>query len=155
MKTKTHQTLLYSLGALLLFIVDRVTKLLALQYAQQEIMVNPFLTFQLTINRGISWGMFHTDALIPFVLITLGIMALTGMVGYLLYTRWQRNLTYIGELLICVGSISNIIDRLTYFGVIDFIKLTYYSLWSWPIFNIADVCIVVGVCIMLLQTYKE
>lgn len=153
--THKKQILYYSFGALLLFTLDRITKSLALSYCVQQCTINPFLTFQLTLNRGISWGMLHTESAAPFSAITIAVILLTIAVGYVMYSRYKRNRPFLGELLVCVGSFSNIIDRLLYNGVIDFIKLTYYNIWAWPIFNIADVCIVLGVIIMLIQTAKE
>ncbi len=52
--------------------------------------------------------------------------------------------------MVIAGSVSNILDRVVYGGVVDFIHV-HINGWSFAVFNIADVAIVVGVCIMMLQ----
>ena len=54
--------------------------------------------------------------------------------------------------LIIGGAIGNLIDRIVYGHVIDFL-LVYYQQWSWPAFNVADSAISVGVVLMLLAMF--
>lgn len=55
--------------------------------------------------------------------------------------------------LVLGGAIGNLIDRVAYGYVIDFLDV-YYQDWHWPAFNIADSAICVGVAIMLLDSFK-
>jgi len=50
------------------------------------------------------------------------------------------------------GAIGNLIDRLAYGYVIDFLDV-YYQAWHWPAFNIADSAITLGVVLMLLESF--
>jgi len=54
--------------------------------------------------------------------------------------------------LVLGGAIGNLIDRLAYGYVIDFLDV-YYQSWHWPAFNIADMAISVGVFLMLLENF--
>ncbi|SJM93678.1 Lipoprotein signal peptidase (fragment) [Crenothrix polyspora] len=54
--------------------------------------------------------------------------------------------------LVLGGAIGNLIDRLAYGYVIDFLDV-YYQDWHWPAFNIADSAIVVGVGLMLAESF--
>lgn len=54
--------------------------------------------------------------------------------------------------LVLGGAIGNLIDRLAYGYVIDFLDV-YYQTWHWPAFNIADMAISVGVFLMLLENF--
>ena len=54
--------------------------------------------------------------------------------------------------LIIGGAVGNLIDRIAYGHVIDFLLL-YYQQWSWPAFNVADSAISVGVVLMLLAMF--
>ena len=55
--------------------------------------------------------------------------------------------------LVLGGAIGNLIDRVAYGYVIDFLDV-YYQDWHWPAFNIADSAICIGVAIMLLDSFK-
>ena len=56
--------------------------------------------------------------------------------------------------LIIGGAVGNLIDRIAYGHVIDFL-LVYYQQWSWPAFNVADSAISVGVVLMLLALFHS
>ncbi len=55
--------------------------------------------------------------------------------------------------LILGGAVGNLYDRITYAYVIDFIDV-YYKTWHWPVFNVADCAISVGVVMMLVDTFR-
>ena len=144
----------YFILAGFIFIVDRVTKFAALSYCIDPIYYNDFMSCQLTFNRGISWGMFHSSNDRIFWVVSFIIGTLT--VGLLIYAiqRARAGFLVIGETLVVTGSFSNIIDRIFYQGVIDFMQLSYHE-WIWPSFNVADCCIVVGVGIMFIQHMRS
>jgi signal peptidase II len=56
--------------------------------------------------------------------------------------------------LILGGAIGNLIDRLIYGYVIDFLDLYYHS-WHWPAFNVADSAITIGVGLMLIDSFRS
>jgi signal peptidase II len=56
--------------------------------------------------------------------------------------------------LVLGGSLSNLVDRLWYKAVLDFIEL-YIGPYSWPVFNVADVCIVIGIGGILLRSWRK
>lgn len=142
---------LYWLIGLAVFCVDRATKSMALAWLSGfSYQFNSFLSFELVINRGISWGMFHSSSSTMFVIVSCVIAAVTMMVCWHAVYFFQRGLSLFGHVCIIAGSLSNLIDRGYYCGVIDFIVLSYNSV-SWPVFNIADVAIVCGVGILLFQ----
>lgn len=143
----------YALLGIAVFIVDRITKLLALRFFDHEYSIFPGLSFQLVYNRGISWGIANTPNPRVFMCVTLLIIFVTFYLAWYTLNRARAGEQIYGEILILSGSISNILDRLLYGGVIDFI-LFYWKSYSFPIFNIADVAIVIGVGIMFLQLYK-
>jgi len=61
------------------------------------------------------------------------------------------NLTTIGLALIFAGALGNVHDRLAYGSVVDFIEVHIFS-YHWPDFNIADSSVVIGACLLLLDT---
>lgn len=138
----------------LAFVIDRVTKYLVLAHCKTPCQINQFLNFNLTLNRGISWGMLnaHDDTMF-FIVSGIIVLITVGLACYT-FVRWMNYESIVGEVLVLAGSLSNIIDRILYNGVVDFILLSYDD-WSFPIFNIADVCIVFGVGLMAVELYKK
>lgn len=139
----------YGLLALCAFLADRSAKWYALHAWVQERVITPFLSFQLTFNRGISWGILHSADKKVYILMTMVIIAVTMRLSFYALRRYRQGFSVIGEILVITGSISNILDRLLYGGVIDFIMIHKGNI-VWPLFNIADSCIVVGVFIMAI-----
>lgn len=153
MKKYTPFTITSSI-CLLLFLIDRVSKYYALYYCIPRCRITSFLAFDLAFNRGISWGMLHTQASGPFYAVTTLIIAVTAGISWYAYQRAQLGYYIWGELLIITGSISNIIDRFMHTGVIDFIELSWGA-WTWPLFNCADTYIVLGVILMFIPLLSE
>ncbi len=158
---------------LIIVVVDRITKSIAIALLSGADWINsgacimdepcclligsatgPCLSFDLVVNRGVSWGLFATDSMLGFALMGVLIGGITALLAYYMYTRWQAGFSVVGELFIVAGSVGNLIDRLFYHGVIDFIRLSWGQ-FTWPIFNIADCCIVLGVFWVVMQKLKE
>jgi len=135
------------------FLMDRLTKAYAVRYAQERLNINGIVSYILEFNRGISWSFFSSDDTRIFVAVTIFIAAI--IVGLALYSFvcWMNHKHIVGQVLVLAGALSNIVDRIVYGGVVDFMLLQYKS-WSWPVFNLADACIVVGVALMLYQEYE-
>ena len=146
--------MLYALLVVSILAIDRFTKTYALRHWQDEFVVNPFLFFQVTINRGISWGLLNYSHTSIFVAVTVAIALVTGALIWYSWLRFNHKKPIFGELCVIAGSISNIIDRMLYSGVVDFI-VVHKDSWTWPVFNVADSFIVLGVGIMFMQLMTE
>ncbi|MEX0939913.1 MAG: signal peptidase II [Candidatus Babeliales bacterium] len=137
---------------LLLISIDQLSKWLVLKYCIFGVTYKIFsiVSCKLVFNRGIAFGLFNCSEKHAFIGVSLAIIVVYQLfVGYFFIGNCRRSFESlkIGELLILAGGLSNIIDRLMHAGVVDFILLSYHG-WAWPIFNIADACIVLGVFIM-------
>ena len=150
----TIRILGYFLLVNIVFIIDRVTKDFALAFEGATTPLLPGISCVYVKNRGISWGMFYAHSSWAFILMTLLVALVIGILGVYTYQRWIQNKSIIGESLVITGAISNVIDRIVHGGVIDFILCSYRE-WYFPVFNIADVAIVVGVGIMLITFWRE
>lgn len=136
----------------LIFLVDRLTKYGALEYLSQcSYSLHESVRFCLLFNQGISWGMFSTNDQFYTSIMTLCLLALTVCIGWYAYNR-TNGYVLLGYTAIFWGSLSNIVDRIFYPGVIDFIALSYKQ-YTFPLFNIADVAIVAGVFVVLCVSY--
>lgn len=134
----------YLFLAFVLIFFDRLSKWFALITLQEPKHVTDFLSFELVLNRGISWGFLHSDKPYLFYLVTGAVVIIMG--ALLMHTIIQRinQQPIYGEVAVLAGACSNLVDRFVYGGVIDFIHF-HYDVWSWPVFNIADVAIVLGI----------
>lgn len=151
---KKSSLLIYIVIVFFTFQIDRVTKELALSKATERYELNQFLAFDLVINRGVTGGMFHAESDTWFLLLTALIMCIIFILSFYAWRRFLDGKSIVGELLVLSGAVSNVIDRFIYNGVIDFIHISFAG-YSFPIFNIADVLIVIGVAIMFFEHMKE
>ncbi|MGB8367138.1 MAG: signal peptidase II [Candidatus Babeliales bacterium] len=142
------------LASSIIFFFDRLTKYYILHMHLPQWIINRFISIRPIFNRGISWGIFHSTNNCIFIIVSSAIALITIMLLFYTYWRWRQGFYIGGECLVLAGSFSNIMDRFMYQGVIDFISLSINT-WSWPIFNIADVAIVIGIGIMIMQGLKE
>jgi len=122
--------------------IDLITKQLALWYAPATV----------SINRGISWSMFHSHSdLIFWSVSTLVLIFVLAFAGYTL-GRLKRHEFIGAEVIVLGGSCANLLSRLLYAGVVDFIGISAYG-YQWPLLNIADVVIVLGVFWIMIREY--
>ena len=144
----------YALVAACVVIADRLTKAYALQNFYTPVVFNRFISAELVFNRGISWGMFTFEDQRFFMGISCLIIGVTLILAIYAFKRFCHDHVIIGETLVLAGALSNVADRFWYGGVIDFIVLSYGS-WTFPVFNVADMCIVGGIGIMCLFSSSD
>lgn len=141
--------------ALLTLLLDQATKLYWLFVydlpVREPVVVTPFLNLIVVWNRGISYGMFqqHTD-LGRWILIVVSIVAAIALSAWIRRTDGKVLSASLG--FIVGGAIGNVIDRLAYGAVFDFIQLSVGD-WSWYVFNVADAAIVAGVVGLLYDSF--
>jgi signal peptidase II len=129
--------------------VDRHFRL----YESVTVVAN-FFDFTYVRNKGAAFGIFADSAVrIPFF-ITVSLVAAVGILWYLRRLRDDQRLTNFSLSLIFAGAVGNLIDRVRFGEVIDFIDVHWYR-YHWPAFNIADSAISVGVCLLLLDLWRE
>ena len=136
--------------AILVLFLDQVSKLAILEWVQPQaagISITGFLAIVLVWNRGMSFGMFNVgDPLVPWILGGVAIAVAVGLVWWL--ARAHRWLVVAGLGLVLGGAIGNLIDRLLYGAVVDFVLL-HAGGWHFPAFNVADSAITLGVIALL------
>ncbi len=82
----------------------------------------------------------------------LALVMSIGITFWLARLQKHETLLAVALSLVLGGAIGNLIDRLAYGYVIDFLDV-YYGTWHWPAFNIADSAITVGVMLMLAESF--
>lgn len=143
--------LIFILGMLL----DYVTKIWAIGTlkGQPDItVIEGFFDFSYLENRGAAFGIFQGRVyLLAFV--TIIIMAVLFVMFQ--KTKKKTKLLTISTALIMTGAIGNLIDRLRYGFVVDFISWHWKNTYYFPTFNVADICITVGTGLLILYIIKE
>ncbi|QER41899.1 signal peptidase II [Thermodesulfobacterium sp. TA1] len=145
----------------LVFVLDRLTKFcfINLNYPGNQDIWKVFPGFNLVKvwNKGIAFGLFAKDSLLGTLGLILANLIILGLVFY-----WAKNKAYKPEArletfglgLIFGGGLSNLLDRLVFGSVFDFIDL-YVGNYHWPAFNVADIGITVGLFILIYQQIKN
>jgi len=142
----------YAVLAAAIIAADRMSKNYLLTIKKVDL--TSWLTLDLSFNRGISWGLFHSSDFYSFFILSFLIGLFILALSHYTYQRAQQGFNIVGETLVLAGACSNFLDRIFYHGVIDFIVFSYKGFY-WPSFNIADAAIVVGAFIMIINNLKE
>ena len=117
----------------------------------EKIYVNEYLDFILVFNTGISYGLFSGGGdFQKWILISLSILIIIFLLS--LIRNESTILSKLSISFIIGGALGNVLDRFTYGAVVDFISL-HAKGFSWYIFNIADMFIVLGVILFILSQF--
>jgi signal peptidase II len=135
-----------------LLILDQLTKLWfdsSLRYGER-VQVLPFFDFTLLYNPGAAFSFLADQGgWQRWFFTVLGLGAGVFMLWMMHTNRTQRRLL-LALALILSGALGNVIDRIAYGHVIDFL-LFYWQNWYYPAFNVADSCITLGAILLILD----
>lgn len=134
--------------------LDQASKALVLAFfgepgcAVHRTVVSAFLDLVLTCNPGVSFGLLNRTGVNALIFALVAGLIVTVLVFWL--TRVRATLLAVAIGLIIGGAVGNVIDRLRFGAVIDFLYF-HVGAWYWPAFNLADTAICLGVGVMLLD----
>lgn len=133
---------------IIIICIDQLTKNLVQVFDADVNIINNFLRIKYVQNTGAAFSMFkgHTT-----ILILVSIVLLV-LVYNLMFSYKETKLNNLSFGLIIGGIIGNLIDRIFFQCVRDFIDI---NIFNFPIFNIADMAIVFGVIILLISSFME
>ena len=143
----------------LVVLADRLSKLWVVHHIANgaAITIIPKV-FRLThvLNSGAAFSIF-ADSVSPNA-VRYGLIAFSAVaVLIVLYMLWRIGSTLsassIALALILGGAIGNLYDRARLYYVVDFLEVTIVH-YHWPDFNVADSCIVIGACLLLLEIFR-
>jgi signal peptidase II len=128
-------------------VVDQVTKALVRSAVARgdSDSILPGVSLVNTRNTGVAFGLLDSGGALVTV-VTVG--ALVALLVFFAVNR-HRHLAWLPTGLLLGGAVGNMVDRLRGDGVTDFVKLP-----AWPAFNVADVCITVGVVALVYVLEK-
>ncbi|HAM50763.1 MAG TPA: signal peptidase II [Nitrospiraceae bacterium] len=133
--------------ALLAAIIDQLSKYMVRTFLQpfQTIRILPFLQLVSVRNEGAAFGLFKGFGNTAFIVISVAAIIL---ISFLLITNRENRL---GLSLILGGAMGNLIDRIVFGKVTDFIDV-FAGNFHWPAFNVADSALTVGLIVMVLSS---
>lgn len=147
--------IVFFLIAIAAFVLDYITKrwiVNNMKINEQFSVIGDFFLITSHRNRGAAFGILQEQRVF-FIIIT--IVILVGILWYAHIMREKGSKTLlVGLALVLGGALGNFIDRVRFGEVVDFFKFNFGS-YTFPIFNIADSAIVIGVGLILLDTLLE
>lgn len=111
-------------------------------------------SWRLSMNPGSAFGLFSSQSLARVGLSIVGILAVFGMLWMLRKARDDQKILHWALALVAGGAIGNLVDRILIGYVTDFVLWQYHG-HEWPVFNVADVVLVIGVGLMFIDIQKE
>ena len=141
----------------IIFLLDRVSKLIMINLANNasafNIKLSSFLNLNLIWNDGIAFGLFSFNKQIYYNSLTIIIILITVILIWLMVK--SSGLEKIGFSMIIGGSIGNFSDRIYYSSVPDFIDFNFKG-FHWFVFNVADIFITLGIIILIyIEVFKK
>lgn len=134
----------------LVFFLDQITKYIVKKtfISGEVIKILPFLNLTFVENKGIAFGILHRGGDLKQLIILISTIFAIILLFYLFYS--VKNFTIKRAIIfgfIAGGAFGNLYDRVFYGAVVDFIEL-YYKRFHWPVFNVADTFITVGIILI-------
>jgi signal peptidase II len=152
------QRVLYALIAGLIFISDQATKLMVKESIPEHAVI-PVIPgcFNIihTENSGMAFSLFAGVSsawkMAVLVGVSVALLVTVVMVWRSRQVNWEAG---VGLALILGGALSNLLDRVRFGQVVDFLDV-YYRTYHWPTFNLADSAIVVGAGLLILEVFHS
>lgn len=149
-----------AIAALAVFALDQATKIgvfRGLNLIERGV-IEPlpgFVTFRMAWNRGVNFGLFANDAeLMRWVLIAVAV-AISGWVWIWIHRSGAGKWAQLSAGLLIGGAIGNVVDRVVYGAVADFLNVTCCGIENPFAFNVADIAIFAGAAGLVLFTGKD
>ena len=116
-----------------------------------KFVIDNFFYFTYTFNTGAAFSFLATKSWAQLFFKILTGVSLVGFIILMIFS-FKKNYKFLTVALVFVisGAMGNFIDRLMYDGVVDFIGFIFFG-WHFPVFNIADICMCVGVVMVLIH----
>ena len=139
--------------SIIFIIIDQVSKLIVintLSKTKSVEVIKSFFYLTYTNNNGAAFSIL-TGKRVILIIVTLIVIGI--LIYYIRKTKVKENINKIALSLVIGGSIGNLIDRIVRGAVVDFLDFKIFG-YDYPIFNIADVAIVIGVILLVVAVIK-
>jgi signal peptidase II len=140
-------------------ILDRITKRIVVEQlpnGQAHTVIPGIFRITDVHNTGAAFSMFAESAsptTVRNILIAFSVIAAIVLIGMLWRVGRTITLSTVALALILGGAVGNLYDRVRYSYVVDFLEV-HIGNYHWPDFNVADSCIVIGACLLLIEIFR-
>lgn len=117
---------------------------------ESKTIIDNFLNITYVRNTGAAWSILDNNT---WMVTVISLLIIIGIIYYVYRNRVSKRILKIGYGLILGGAIGNFVDRIVYGYVIDFIDIDIFG-WNYPIFNLADMFIVGGVILVMIDAWR-
>lgn len=148
-----NREIIYSVACVLLMI-DQVVKLLVrsnISLMDEIIVIPNFFSLYYIENTGAAFSIFSGAVVI---LIVFSLLVLAFLHFYMISDNTMSYLRKVGLGVIIGGIIGNLVDRILYGAVIDYLSFQFFG-YHFPVFNIADIGITVGFLILVIDVFRS
>jgi len=133
------------------FLLDRVSKIYIINaFVKNDFkdqFINEFLNFTLIWNKGIAFGLFQSEAFFYHFMSIVILSIIFFIIFLIIKSKSVSEIIFFS--MITGGALGNLFDRFYYNAVPDFIDIHYES-FHWFTFNVSDICISVGIILLLI-----
>ena len=138
---------------LIFLLIDICSKCIIDKYIALEESVkifNNFIYITYVRNTGAAWSVFSSKT---YLVLIISVLIIAGIIVYLYKNKPKNSLEKLAYSMILGGAFGNFFNRLVYGYVIDFIDIRIFG-YDYPIFNLADIFIVLGVLLLIIYTWR-
>ena len=139
---------------LLILIIDIVSKMIVVNYlslGESVKFIDKFLYLTYVRNTGAAWSILADNT---YIISLISLIIILTIIWYIGKNKINSKLEKIAYALVLGGAIGNFVNRILYGYVIDFIDVKIFG-YNYPIFNLADVFIVVGVVLLAIYNWRN
>lgn len=146
---------LFIFGAIAVIVLDQITKAVIREklfmYGSYKV-IDGFFSLVYVMNPGAAFGFLAgaPEIFRYLFFISITVLAILLIIYYILKSKSQDVLIVISLTLIFGGAVGNLIDRIRFGAVVDFLDF-YIGTWHWPAFNAADSAISIGAVLMIWE----
>lgn len=140
--------------SIICLVIDQIIKRLVvinLEFLDTINIIKNFFRITYVKNMGAAWSILSGSRIF---LIVITLIALTLLILYIIKNKKISKIEELSYGILIGGIIGNLFDRIRLGYVIDYLDINFGS-YHYPVFNFADICIVVSIIILLINSFKE
>lgn len=150
-----NSAVVYYIIGLIVLILDQISKHhfeAVMDLGDTITLIDPVFNWTLAYNHGAAFSFLaNQDGWQKWFFALLGLVVSGFIIAYLRKVPKSATLLSVGLAMVLGGAIGNVIDRVLYGYVIDFIHVHYADAWHYPIFNVADIGISIGMVLVVFD----
>ena len=138
---------------IIVFIIDILSKIIVTKYiglSESINVIDNFLNLTYVRNTGAAWSMFDNNS---YLVLFISAVIIIGLIIYVVKNKPINKIEKVAYAFILGGALGNFVNRCINGYVIDFIDLKIFN-YNYPIFNLADSFIVIGVILFIIYTWR-